>query len=126
MDVDVGAKLRVRVKSRLRLPLVLRPTVTVCEANRELRWRGHVVTPWLGAGDHTFTVEPTRDGRVRFVQREVFTGLLPSLFRQLVARETRAGFQAMNDALKVRAETEARARDPENAKSARGPRTASN
>jgi hypothetical protein len=100
----VGASLRVRVKSGIRVPLTFRPKVIVCDKNRELRWRGQFLSRWLGAGDHTFSVEPTKDGRVRFVQHEVFTGLLPALFHRLLARETRTGFDAMNQALKERAE----------------------
>lgn len=100
----VGATLRVQVKSKIPVPLVFRPKVVVCEKNRELRWRGRFVSRWLGAGDHTFTIEPSPSGRVRLVQREIFTGLLPTLFQELLVREARNGFLAMNEALKERSE----------------------
>jgi len=101
----VGARLHVRVRSGIRLPLVFRPTVLVCDEKRELRWRGHFLLPWLASGEHSFTLEPAGVGRTRFVQHEVFTGLLPPLVSRLLAREARRGFEAMNLALKARVES---------------------
>jgi hypothetical protein len=100
----VGAKVKVSVRPWPALPLVFKPTVTVCDEDRELRWRGHFLSRWLGSGEHSFTIEPAGDGRVRFVQREVFTGLLPRLASRLLVREARRGFDAMNQALKARVE----------------------
>jgi hypothetical protein len=100
-----GGEIRVRVQPSIDgLRLRFRATVVSCEPDRELRWRGHVVSPRLAEGDHTFTLEPMTGGRVRFVQREVFRGLLPRLAPRVLARETRRGFDAMNAALKRRAE----------------------
>lgn len=105
---DVGGEIHVRVQpsqgSLRKARLGFRATVLVCEKNHELRWRGHVLASWLGDGDHTFSIEPTTEGRVRFEQREVFRGLLPRLAGRLLQRETQAGFDAMNGALKRRAE----------------------
>jgi hypothetical protein len=41
---------------------------------------------------------------VRFVQDERFTGLLAPLVLRFIARRTWKGFEAMNQALKARAE----------------------
>lgn len=103
-SMHVGHTVRVRVRPRLGVPLFFRAKVLAREARREIRWRGHVLAPWLASGEHTFTLEPEADGRVRFVQREVFGGLLPHLARRLLVRETQRGFDAMNRALKRRAE----------------------
>jgi hypothetical protein len=100
----VGAKLTLRVKPSLRLPLVFRPVVLVCDDNRELRWRGWFIARWIGSGEHRFTLKPGGDGTVRFVQQEVFTGIVPLLLGRLIAREARRGFEAMNAALKARVE----------------------
>lgn len=100
-----GQEVRVRVQASARAPqLRFRATVVGCERNHELHWRGHVLAPWLARGDHTFTIEPSDGGHVRFVQREVFGGLLPRLAGRLLTRETQRGFDAMNGALKLRAE----------------------
>jgi len=100
----VGAKLRVRVRPSIVVPLIFHPTVLVCDANRELRWRGHFLKPWIASGEHSFTLEPAGDGRTRFVQHEVITGLLPPFLSRLISREARLGFEAMNRALKARVE----------------------
>jgi hypothetical protein len=104
-SATVGGRIRVEME-----PTVAGPTlsfvakVLVCEPNKKLRWRGHLLTPWLGGSDHAFTIEPSANGRVRFEQRETFHGLLPRLAWRALARATRRSFRAMNEALKRRVE----------------------
>jgi hypothetical protein len=100
----VGATIHVRVSSSLAVPLRFEAKVLVCDENRELRWRGHLLAPWLASGEHSFTLEPAGDGRIRFVQHEVMTGLLMPFVSRLVEYEARRGFDAMNRALKARVE----------------------
>lgn len=103
-DTGVGGTVHVRVRSSFGLPLKFAATILERDDNHELRWRGHVLAPWLASGDHTFTIEPIGDGRVRFVQRETFGGILPRLASKLLRREAKAGFDAMNHALGMRSE----------------------
>ena len=100
----IGARVHVRVSRGLRFAA----KVLACEPNRELRWRGHFLGRRVASGEHTFAIEPIREGRVRLVQREVFEGLVPRLVGRLLASEVRRGFEAMNVALKARAEARAR------------------
>ena len=100
-----GARLEVRLAPPGGRPMTFRPTVLVAERNRELRWLGRLLLPGLFDGEHRFAIEPLGPGRVRFVQQERFTGLLVPLFARSLDRHTRAGFEAMNAALKARAET---------------------
>jgi hypothetical protein len=99
---EVGGTIHVRVRPSLGVRLAFHATVLARDDNHELRWRGHVVAPWLASGDHTFTIEPLGERRVRFVQRETFSGILPWLASRLLARETQRGFDAMNHALDAR------------------------
>ena len=55
-------------------------------------------------GEHSFTIEPLGENHVRFVQRESFRGLLVPLLLRMVEKDTRRGFEEMNQALKTRAE----------------------
>lgn len=55
-------------------------------------------------GEHVFTIETLESKRVRFIQHEVFTGLLVPLFARLLGVNTQRGFEEMNNALKVQAE----------------------
>ena len=81
-----------------------RTMVLKAEPNHELRWLGHLLIPGLFDGEHIFTIEPKGTDRVRFIQREVLTGLLVPLFARWLEVDTRRGFVEMNQALKARAE----------------------
>ena len=84
-----------------------RPTVLVADPNRELRWLGHLWVRGLFDGEHSFSIEPLGEGRVRFVQRERVGGLLLPLLSKMLDRDTRRGFEEMNQALKLRSESAA-------------------
>ena len=79
-----------------------RPTVIVVRPEQELRWKGAFIIPGLCDGEHYFLIEPTGTG-VRFIQGEIFTGILVGLMRSAL-NGTEDGFKAMNMALKQRAE----------------------
>lgn len=81
-----------------------RPRVMTWVENRELRWRGRLLSPGLFDGEHFFRIEAKRPGLSRFVHGEQFSGLLVPLVRSRLESGTRAGFVAMNQALKSRAE----------------------
>ncbi|MCJ7725557.1 MAG: SRPBCC domain-containing protein [Acidimicrobiia bacterium] len=80
------------------------PTVTACEEDHLFQWLGKVGFKGLFDGRHSFRLTPTRRG-TRFVQSEQFTGILGWLMGGKMRRRTEAGFRAMNDALKNRAES---------------------
>ncbi|MCX5741897.1 MAG: SRPBCC domain-containing protein, partial [Proteobacteria bacterium] len=73
----VGNPVHVRVESSFGLPLRFAATVTEREPNHLLRWRGQVLAGWFARGDHSFTIERLGKRRVRFIQHEAFSGLLP-------------------------------------------------
>jgi hypothetical protein len=87
-----------------------RPRILAAAPARELRWLGHLGVPGLFDGEHGFRIEPLGPDRVRFVQEERFAGLLAPLVLRFVERGTRQGFEAMNRALKARAEQPVAAR----------------
>lgn len=97
-----GTWLEVHVKPRGRRAMMFRPTVLAAEPDRELRWRGRLLLPGLFDAEHGFRIED-RSGTVHFVHDETFSGLLVGLVRGTLAA-TRAGMEAMNAALKERAE----------------------
>lgn len=82
-----------------------RPQVLRADAPRELRWLGHLYVRGLFDGEHVFTVEDLGAGRSRFVQSETFGGLLAGLLTRFYGDDTEAGFEAVNAALKARAES---------------------
>jgi hypothetical protein len=80
------------------------PRITKVEEGRELRWVGKSFLPGFLNAEHIFMIEVLQPERVRFIQREVFDGLLTSLFGKGLDTDVRQGFQEMNGALKKRAE----------------------
>ena len=80
------------------------PRITKVEEGRELRWFGKSSLPGFLNAEHIFTIEELQPERVRFIQSELFDGLLTRVFGKGVDTDIRQGFQDMNDALKKRAE----------------------
>ncbi len=103
-STDVGGRVDVHVRPPIGVPLHFHATVSERRAPHELKWSGQVLAPWLARGDHVFTIDSIGEHRVRFVQRETFSGILPRLAARLLAREAVRGFEAMNRALAARAE----------------------
>ena len=84
------------------------PRVTKVEEARELRWLGKSSVPGFLNAEHIFTIEELQPQRVRFVQREVFVGLLAGLFGKGIDSDVKQGFEDMNYALKKHAERSSR------------------
>ena len=103
-EPTAGARLDVTIQPSGTHATTIRPIVLKAEPNRELRWRGQWLTPGLLDDEHIFTIEPLDADRVRFTQREIFTGLLASFHTRSRNSDTRRGFREMGKALKLRAE----------------------
>jgi hypothetical protein len=84
--------------------MTLHCIVIKSEPNRELRWKYHVGSSLLFSGEHSFIIEPVDATHVRFVDREIFNGLLVPLQARDIDNNSKRGFEAMDKALKVRAE----------------------
>jgi len=80
------------------------PKLVKVEKNHRLEWLGHLWVPKLFDGHHIFVIEELAPQQVKLIQEEKFNGLLRSLIMKQIAESTRAGFVAMNRALKERAE----------------------
>ena len=84
-----------------------RPTVLMVTPPSELRWISPLLPSGLFNGEHRFAIEPSAPGQVRFLQEERFSGLCAPLLHELVTQLGRPKFDAMNRALKARAESRA-------------------
>jgi len=103
-NLVAGERLEIVMQHSGARGMTFSPTVLNVEADRELRWIGHLFVPGLFDGEHIFTIESLGTGRVLFTQREIFTGLLVPLLARMLDTDTRRGFEEMNKALKARAE----------------------
>ena len=79
-------------------------SVVKVEPNREFSWKFHVILPFLFRGEHNFMIVPIDEHRTRFIDREIFNGLLVPLQAKDLETDAKAGMVAMGEALKRRAE----------------------
>ena len=102
-ELREGARLKVVIQPPDRRATTFRPVVTRFVPVRELRWLGRLGLPKVFDGEHIHQLEALGENRTRYLQSERLSGLLVGpLSRQL--DDTLRGFEAMNQALKARAE----------------------
>ena len=101
---EVGTKLVVHMSPPGGRGTTFRPTVLAAIPGRELRWRGTLGFGGLFDGEHSFILSPLADGTTLLTHGERFSGVLVALLKGAL-KNTHAGFEAFNDALKQRVET---------------------
>jgi hypothetical protein len=99
-----GERLRVRIAPEGGRATTFRSVVRCVVPGQELRWRGSLLLPGLFDGEHAFRLQPLGRG-THVVQRERFTGALVPLLLPGMRERVQAGFEAMNAALRARAES---------------------
>jgi hypothetical protein len=100
-DIVAGQRIRLRSKQPATgRPMTIKPKIIVAEPGVELRWASSL--PGIIGGEHSFALSAV-DGGTRLVQSESFRGLLVPFSGKTLA-STEAAFQALNQALKERAE----------------------
>lgn len=101
----VGRKLHVTIHPEGAQAMSFAPQVLTCVPERVFRWRGQVLIRGLFDGEHSFELKESSVNSCRFVHEEEFSGILvPLLMSRAMRAGTQAGFEAMNLALKTRAE----------------------
>jgi hypothetical protein len=101
--LKLGSRVEVRIAPPGGRPMTFRPTITEVTPGRRLEWLGRFLVPGLVDGRHSFLLQSLDDGRTRLTQAEEFSGVLVPVMGSMLER-TRAGFVAMNEALRLRAE----------------------
>jgi hypothetical protein len=99
--VAEGQRIRLRSKHPANGRLMtVKPVITAARPGTVLRWASGL--PGIIGGEHGFTLTPAGSG-TRLVQSESFKGLLTKFPGKTFAN-AEASFQALNEALKKRAE----------------------
>jgi len=102
---EPGSTLDVTLQPQGGRAMTIRPRLLVFRAPEELRWRGQLALPGLFDGEHSFQIAQLDADRTLFRHEESFSGfLVPLVYRGGLRRATERGFEAMNRALKLRAE----------------------
>jgi hypothetical protein len=99
-QIAVGGRITLRAvqpaNGRL---MTVKAKIVAADPGAELRWTSAL--PAIMSGEHSFVLTPL-DGGTRVAQTEIYGGLLAAM---VSVPRTETLFQAMNDALKQRAET---------------------
>ncbi len=104
-SVDSKWRLVVRVWLFRGWSFSFRPQILSQVPCSELSWTGHLFFPRLLKGVHYFLIKPTGQGKVRFTQREEFSGILVFPLALLgVLKALRRRYERVNVALKDRVE----------------------
>ena len=101
---EVGERLTNRMQPPGGRATTFKPTVTVVEASTAFEWLGRFGLPRVFDGRHRFDLAPTESGGTLVTHTEQFEGILVPFLRKSLDTATRAGFEAMNTALKARVE----------------------
>ncbi len=101
-----GGALRVTLGPPDGKTMTFKPRVTIFRPEQEFAWLGTLGFAWVFGGEHFFRLSATPDGSTRFVQGEKFGGALMPLLWKNLDSDTKGGFEAMNQAIKQRAEAD--------------------
>ncbi len=84
--------------------MTFKPRLKIVSSPRELRWVSQVLAPGLFEGEHGFRIEPLASDRCRLHSVEDFSGVFVPILVPGLQQASRAGFEAMKQAVKERAE----------------------
>lgn len=82
---------------------IFKPTVVKVEENKHFEWIGKLPLGMFN-GHHCFEIQELKEGQVKLIQKEDFSGWLSSLILKQVKESTIEGFITMNKGLKEEAE----------------------
>lgn len=84
--------------------MTFKPKVLRFEKNKAFVWKGKFLFKGLFDGEHQFVLSPLPNGHCLFQHNEYFAGILLPFFKKMLNTETKAGFEALNLALKKEVE----------------------
>ena len=103
-ELRAGQQIHVAIQPPGQKAMQFQPLVLVCKRNQEFRWKGKLFIKGLFDGEHYFILKSIGDNKTQLIHGERFSGLLTPVLLKMIGESTLAGFEAMNEALKARAE----------------------
>ncbi len=102
----LGQTFKVKIKAPNQKPMSFAPNLLEMEPNKSFRWKGKLLFRGLFDGEHYFQLLPDGNGKTLLLHGELFTGILVKFIMKRIAKDTIAGFDAMNQALKEQVESQ--------------------
>jgi hypothetical protein len=101
-----GNRLSVTIQPVGGRAMTLSPTVLAATPEFEFRWKGMLLVRGIFDAEHCFRLSATTGTTTHMIHEEFFSGfLVPLAMHGRLKAGTLAGFHAMNQALKARAES---------------------
>ncbi len=100
----LGTEIKIHLHTSRGKSRTYQPKITKLEPLKELRWFGKSTIPGVFNGERIFVLEPIEGNQIRFIHKEIFTGLLVNLVGNRLDKDMYSSFISMNEALKKTAE----------------------
>ena len=104
-EANLGKKIEVHIHTIKGKNRIYRPTITKFDINKELRWQGRSFLPGIFEGERIFEIKEMSSEEISLIHLEVFRGIGVKLMGNRLDEDLQQSFQAMNIALKARAES---------------------
>ena len=104
-EANLGKKIEVHIHTIKGKNRIYRPTITKFDINKELRWQGRSFLPGIFEGERIFEIKEMSSEEISLIHLEVFRGIGVKLMGNRLDEDLQQTFQAMNIALKARAES---------------------
>ena len=100
---EEGSTIQVFIKPPNSNGMKFKPKILKYDPEKEIKWLGKLWIPKIFDGEHSLIIKKIDENKVLFIQKERFNGLLVSSFTKML-KDTKLGFQMMNQKLKQEAE----------------------
>lgn len=100
----LGTKIKIHLHTSGGRNRSYQPEITKLEPFKELRWFGKSTIPGVFNGERIFILKPIESNQIKFIHKELFTGILVHLVGNRLDEDMYNSFISMNEALKNRAE----------------------
>jgi hypothetical protein len=104
-EASLGKKIEVHIHTIKGKNRIYHPTITKFDINKELRWQGRSFLPGIFEGERIFEIKEVSSEEISFIHLEVFRGIGVKLMGNRLDEDLQQSFEAMNIALKDRAES---------------------
>lgn len=104
-EASLGKKIEVHIHTIKGKNRIYHPTITKFDINEELRWQGRSFLPGIFEGERIFEIKEISSEEISFIHLEVFRGIGVKLMGNRLDEDLQQSFEAMNIALKARAES---------------------
>ena len=104
-EASLGKKIEVHIHTIKGKNRTYHPTIIKFDINKELRWQGRSFLPGIFEGERIFEIKEISSEEISLIHLEVFRGIGVKLMGNRLDEDLQQSFQAMNSALKTRAES---------------------